>query len=126
MFGEAILHDVALFAIHLAIIAPFLVRVMLAKGTETSTRVAWVAVIVGFPFVGILANGLFGNVRVGKRRSERLREVDALLPDFAAATDPDWNLTSGIGTGGGPDETSSTTWSPRACSVPGCSLTEIT
>lgn len=87
MTGESLLHDGALLALHFAVIAPFLFRVMLRERTETTARVAWVAVLVSFPLVGVLANAVFGNVSVGPRRSKRLREVEKLLPPLADPLD---------------------------------------
>lgn len=80
---EPFVHDALLLALHFAVIAPFLLRVMLRERTETPARVAWVAVLVSFPVVGVLANAIFGNVSVGRRRSRRLDEVEKMLPPLA-------------------------------------------
>ncbi|HEV7282412.1 MAG TPA: cardiolipin synthase [Pirellulaceae bacterium] len=84
---EPFVHDALLVALHFAVIAPFLLRVMLHERTETPARVAWVAVLVSFPLFGVLANAIFGNVSVGRRRSKRLLEVEKALPPLALPED---------------------------------------
>lgn len=84
---QPFLHDALLLALHFAVIAPFLLRVMLRERTETPARVAWVAVLISFPIVGVLAEAIFGNVSVGRRRSKRLEEVEKLLPPLALPDD---------------------------------------
>jgi cardiolipin synthase len=87
MSGGTLFYDAALVALHWAVIVPFLFRVMLRERTDTATRVAWVAVIVSFPVVGVLVNAVFGNVSVGPRRSKRLREIERFLPPLALPED---------------------------------------
>ena len=63
-------------AIELAV----LVRVMLRPHREPVSRVAWVAVIVAVPLVGVCAYLFFGEVNIGRRRLEKLRAVERGAP----------------------------------------------
>lgn len=65
---------------HLIIESAFVLRVMLRKHREPASRVAWVAVIALLPVLGILAYLFLGEVRLGRRRVSRFRQVLAELP----------------------------------------------
>lgn len=69
-----------------------LVRVMLRPHREPAARIAWVAVIVALPMVGVIAYILFGEVNIGRRRLAKLRAVERAMPppgkDAAAASPP--------------------------------------
>lgn len=73
----------ALTLLYWLVVAGFVIRVLLRDRPQPSSRIAWIAVIVAFPVVGILANLLFGEVRLGRRRGTRYRQVEANLPPFA-------------------------------------------
>lgn len=72
-----------LLALHVVLEAVFLVRVMLRPHREPASRLAWVAVIAALPGLGILAYLLFGEVNIGRRRANRMRDVLARLPRVA-------------------------------------------
>ncbi len=61
----------------------FVARAILRTHREPASRVAWVAVLLLVPFLGILAYILFGETSIGRRRVRRTREVLARLPDPA-------------------------------------------
>src|SRR5262245_33377027 len=69
------------FLVHLAFVA----RAVLRPHREPASRVAWVAVILALPVVGIVAYLLLGETSIGRRRVARAREALARLPDPAAA-----------------------------------------
>ena len=45
-----------------------LVRVMLRPHREPASRIAWLAVIIALPLIGVLAYMMFGEVNIGRRR----------------------------------------------------------
>ena len=53
-----------------------LVRVMLRPHREPASRIAWVAVIVSLPLIGVIAYILFGEVNIGRRRVAKLRAIE--------------------------------------------------
>ena len=68
-----------------------LVRVMLRPHREPASRIAWVAVILSLPFVGVIAYILFGEVNIGRRRVAKLRAIERSMPSpgLDAAGEPD-------------------------------------
>ncbi len=66
-----------------------LVRVMLRPHREPASRIAWVAVVLALPLVGVVAYIFFGEVNIGRRRVARLRELErrAPAPDPSAPAD---------------------------------------
>ena len=60
-----------------------LVRVILRPHREPASRIAWLAVVLALPLVGILAYIMFGEVNIGRRRIERLRAVERRVPQSA-------------------------------------------
>jgi cardiolipin synthase len=67
-----------------AVEAAVLARVMLRPHREPASRIAWVAVVLALPLVGVAAYILFGEVNIGRWRVKRLRAVERLLPDAAS------------------------------------------
>ena len=63
-------------------------RVLLRRHREPASRVAWLVVIVALPVVGMISYILLGEVNIGRRRVERMREVLAQLPDVSTASGP--------------------------------------
>ena len=88
-----------LFLVHLLVV----VRALTRSNRTPASRVAWVAVIMSLPVVGILAYLLLGETNIGATRVRRLREAEASLgplkqpetavPDHAA---PLFDLASSI------------------------------
>jgi cardiolipin synthase len=66
-----------------------LVRVMLRPHREPASRIAWLAVILALPMIGVIAYLLLGETNIGRRRLEKLREVERAMPPPApgAATE---------------------------------------
>ncbi len=57
-----------------------LVRVMLRPHREPASRIAWLAVIIALPLFGVLAYMMFGEVNIGRKRVERMREIERRMP----------------------------------------------
>jgi cardiolipin synthase len=57
-----------------------LARVMLRPHREPASRIAWVAVILALPLIGVIAYIFFGEVNIGRARLRRLRAVEARTP----------------------------------------------
>ena len=76
-------------ALHVLIQLALSVRVLLRPHREPASRIAWIVVIVAMPVLGIVAYILVGEVNVGRRRVERMRDVLARMPNVndAAGTD---------------------------------------
>jgi cardiolipin synthase len=72
---------IAAFTLHTVLVVALIVRVLLRPHRQSASRIAWIVVIVALPVVGILAYLLFGEVNIGRRRVERMREVIAGMPD---------------------------------------------
>ena len=85
------LWTLVLFAVHMLVCARALTR----PNRIPSSRVAWVAVIMLLPVVGVVAYFLLGETNIGRGRVERLQKTEARLrlptwppvavPDHAAA-----------------------------------------
>jgi cardiolipin synthase len=58
-----------------------IIRVILRPHRDPSSRLAWVVVIVTLPMLGMLGYLLLGEVNIGRRRVERMREVLKHLPE---------------------------------------------
>lgn len=70
--------------LHVLVELALIVRVLLRPNRQPASRIAWVAVIAGLPLLGILAYILFGEVRIGRRRTARLRGVLKRMPEPVA------------------------------------------
>ncbi len=75
-----------LFVVHLAVAA----RAITRPNRIPASRVAWVAVIMFLPLLGVIAYLFLGETSIGRKRIERLNEVKARmpLPDDAAHAPP--------------------------------------
>jgi len=76
---------VAGVALHIAVLA----RVILRPHREPASRIAWVAVVLALPVLGVLAYIFFGEVNIGRRRVERLRDEERRMPQAAPGTPAD-------------------------------------
>jgi len=65
-----------------------LVRVMLRPHREPASRIAWLAVVLALPLIGVIAYILFGEVNIGRRRVEQLRAIERRMPQPAASSAP--------------------------------------
>jgi cardiolipin synthase len=68
----------AFLLVHLGVIA----RVILRPHREPASRVAWLAVVIALPVIGILTYILLGETSIGRRRVRRLCAVLATMPDL--------------------------------------------
>ena len=66
-----------------------LVRVMLRPHREPASRIAWVAVILALPLLGVIAYVLFGEVNIGRRRAAKLRAIESRMPSAEPGTAED-------------------------------------
>ncbi len=66
--------------LHIAIQIGLILRALLRPNRDPSSRIAWVAVILALPVLGILAYLLLGETRVGRKRMESLAAATARLP----------------------------------------------
>ncbi|QQS54692.1 MAG: cardiolipin synthase [Candidatus Competibacteraceae bacterium] len=74
-----------LYVLHWMIQLAFIARALLRPHREPASRVAWVAVILAVPVLGVLAYILFGEVNIGRRRVARWRAVRARMPAMVRA-----------------------------------------
>ncbi len=63
-------------------------RVLLRPHRDPAARVAWIAVLLALPFVGVLAYILLGETSVGRRRIARVEQVSSEMPGPEEA--PGW------------------------------------
>lgn len=73
--------EVALILAEIAV----LVRVLTRPHREPASRLAWLAVVIAVPLLGIIAYLILGETRISGRRREHGRDVDAHLPRPAGA-----------------------------------------
>src|SRR5437762_2588547 len=67
----------------LALEITVLLRVMLRPHREPASRIAWLAVVIALPLIGVLAYIMFGEVNIGRRRLARMRAVECRAPQPA-------------------------------------------
>ncbi|KAA6185817.1 cardiolipin synthase [Thiohalocapsa marina] len=82
--NDSLLITALAVALHLGLEAVIIVRVLLRPHRDPASRIAWVVVVIALPVAGMLAYLLLGEVNIGRRRVERMRQVLARLPPFAA------------------------------------------
>ncbi|HVU08566.1 MAG TPA: cardiolipin synthase [Verrucomicrobiae bacterium] len=85
-----------LLAIGIVIEIAVLVRVMLRPHREPASRIAWLAVILALPMIGVVAYMLFGEVNIGRRRLEKLRAVERSMPPPESGAAEQLNLRAQI------------------------------
>ncbi|PHR86230.1 MAG: cardiolipin synthase A, partial [Blastopirellula sp.] len=61
-----------------------IIRVLLRPHRDPSSRVAWIAVILALPGIGLIAYLLLGETFIGRKRIEQLNKVIADLPDITS------------------------------------------
>src|SRR6201987_2251663 len=71
----------AFLVVHLGVIA----RVILRPHREPASRVAWIAVMIALPVIGILTYIFLGETSIGRQRVSRLCAVLAAMPDLTKA-----------------------------------------
>jgi cardiolipin synthase len=76
-------------AVHFLIQFGLCVRVLLRPHRQPTSRIAWIVVILSMPGFGIIAYILLGEVNIGRRRIERMREVLAQMPALTDAAGSD-------------------------------------
>ncbi|MFN3152472.1 cardiolipin synthase [Bremerella sp.] len=69
--------------VHIAIEVALIIRVLTRPHRDPASRVAWIAVILALPVVGMLAYVLLGETNIGRRRVERMKEVIRGMPPVA-------------------------------------------
>ena len=72
-------------ALEIAVLA----RVLLRPHREPASRIAWVAVVLALPLIGVLAYILFGEVNIGRRRVEWMRAEERRMLQAAPGTPAD-------------------------------------
>ena len=69
---------------HLLIEVILITRAMTRPHRDPASRIAWVAVIAALPILGMVIYLLFGETNIGRRRTERMKEVIRRMPSMAA------------------------------------------
>ena len=64
--------------LHVAIQVSLCVRVLLRPHRQPASRIAWIVVITSAPVIGIVAYLLLGEVNIGRKRIQRMRETSWL------------------------------------------------
>ena len=78
----------AALAFHLLLETAIIVRVLLRPHRQPASRIAWVVVVLALPVAGILAYLFFGEVKIGRRRTSRLRAVLREMSGYQSLTVP--------------------------------------
>lgn len=66
--------------LHFVIIIALMIRVMTRPHRDPASRIAWMAVIAALPYLGMVIYLLFGEVNIGKRRVEQMKNVLSQIP----------------------------------------------
>lgn len=66
--------------LHCSIVVITVLRVMLRPHREPAARIAWIAVIAGLPFFGIIAYLFFGEINIGRQHIEKRKRVKKNIP----------------------------------------------
>ncbi len=74
-----------LISLHILLQLVCIARVLLRPMRNPSSRIAWIVVILGVPFLGLLAYALLGEITIGQSRLARMLRVIARLPDPTSA-----------------------------------------
>ena len=61
--------------IHLLIILLAIIRILIRSHRQPVSRVAWIAVVIALPILGILAYLGFGEVNIGQKRVHKLQKI---------------------------------------------------
>lgn len=65
--GQGNMEGTSLLVLHILLVVLFIIRVLLRPRRDPASRIAWIVIILVFPFVGILAYILFGETNIGWR-----------------------------------------------------------
>ncbi|MCB1664823.1 MAG: cardiolipin synthase [Pseudomonadales bacterium] len=68
-----------LIAFHALVALACVVRILLREHRQPESRIAWLIVVLVFPYVGIMAYLLLGETNIGRARVERMRGVTGKL-----------------------------------------------
>ncbi|MDD4886085.1 MAG: cardiolipin synthase [Thiomonas sp.] len=85
-----------LLLLHLTLALTCAVHVLLRAHRQPESRVAWLLMLLAFPYLGVLAYLLFGTTQIGRRRAERLGAVARSLP--RPDTVPGWPTDTALPT----------------------------
>src|SRR5260370_18181727 len=91
---------VGVFAIHLLTV----LRAVTRPNRTPASRVAWIAVIMCLPVIGVVAYLFLGETSIGRERAHRLRDAEN-------------RLATPSGAGAGPDDTVATSVSDLCRSI---------
>lgn len=67
-------------AIHFVVVFAVIIRVILRPHREPASRIAWIVVVLALPLLGVLAYLLLGEINIGRRNVDRMRNVVSKLP----------------------------------------------
>ncbi len=74
---------------HILIEVLLVIRVMTRPHRDPASRIAWIAVIAALPFLGMLIYLLLGETNIGRRRTQRMKQVIQRMPAVAAVSPGD-------------------------------------
>jgi len=84
---------VGVFVIHLATV----LRAITRPDRTPASRVAWIAVIMCLPFVGVVAYLFLGETSIGRERTHRLRDTESrLATPSGAGAKPDGPVATSV------------------------------
>jgi cardiolipin synthase len=71
-------------ALHILVQCAVILRVLLRPHRDPASRIAWIAVVLAVPVIGMIAYLLLGETNIGRRRVANIREVLRALPEAGA------------------------------------------
>ncbi len=77
-----------LIYLHILVQIILIIRVLLRRHRDPTSRLAWIVVILALPVVGILTYLLLGETNIGRKRVERMKKIMAGMPGVEAI--PGW------------------------------------
>jgi cardiolipin synthase len=73
------------FVLHLVVA----LRAMLRPNRQPASRLAWIAVILALPMIGMIGYLLLGETNIGRKRAEQVRRATGEIPDVTET--PGWD-----------------------------------
>ena len=70
--------------LHFIIIIALMIRVMTRPHRDPASRIAWMVVIGVLPYLGLLIYVLFGEVDIGRKRVQQMKQILDRMPPMAA------------------------------------------
>jgi len=69
-----------LWSLFLLLVAAVILRILLRRHRSSSSRIAWITIVLALPLLGVIAYFLLGEVNLGRRHARRMSRGSKALP----------------------------------------------